>query len=132
PVKFVPLIATLVPTAPLVGVKPVIVGGLATTMKLPVLVAVPACVVTLIVPVVAPPGTVAWIAVAELTTKPAPTPLKATVVAPVKLVPLIATLVPTAPLVGVKPVIVGGLAVTVKLPALAAVPPRRSEDPTSD
>src|SRR5712691_10478485 len=123
PVKFVPLIATLVPTAPLVGVKPVIFGGLATTVKLPALVAVPPGVVTLIVPVVAPPGTVAWIAVAELATKLAPTPLKATAVAPVKFVPLIATLVPTAPLVGVKPVIVGGLATTVKLPVLVAVPP---------
>src|SRR5256712_8816342 len=110
---FVPLIATLVPTAPLVGVKPVIVGGLAVTVKLPALVPVPPGVVTLIVPVVAPAGTVAWIAVAELTAKPALTPLKATAVAPVKFVPLIATLVPTAPLVGVKPVIVGGLDVTV-------------------
>jgi len=33
-VKFVPLIVTLVPTGPLVGVKPVIVGGaLATTLN---------------------------------------------------------------------------------------------------
>jgi len=35
------------------------------------------------------------------------TPLNITAVAPVKFVPLIVTLVPTAPLVGVKPVIVG-------------------------
>jgi hypothetical protein len=57
PVKFVPLMTTLVPTAPLVGVKLVIVGPLAT-VKLDALVAVPADVVTLIGPVVAPPGTV--------------------------------------------------------------------------
>ena len=59
PVKFVPLIVTLVPTGPLVGVKPVIVGGALTTVKLFVLVAVPPGVVTLSGPVVAPAGTVA-------------------------------------------------------------------------
>ena len=58
PVKFVPLIITLVPTGPLAGVKPLIVGGL-RTVKLPELVAVPPSVVTLIVPVAAPDGTVA-------------------------------------------------------------------------
>jgi len=61
PVKFVPLIVTLVPTGPLVGVKPVIVGGaeLGVTVKLFALVAVPPGVVTLRGPVVAPAGTVA-------------------------------------------------------------------------
>ena len=54
PVKFRPLIVTLVPTGPLVGVKLVIVGA---TVKLPALVAVPPGVVTLSVPVVAPVGT---------------------------------------------------------------------------
>ena len=58
PVKFVPLIATLVPTGPLVGVKLVIVGG-NSTVKLLALVAVPPGVVTLSGPVVAPAGTVA-------------------------------------------------------------------------
>ena len=58
PGKFVPLMVTLVPTGPLAGVKPVIVGRL-ITVKLPALVAVPPGVVTLIVPVVAPAGTVA-------------------------------------------------------------------------
>ena len=58
PVKFVPLIVTLVPTGPLVGVKLVIVGGL-NTVKLLALVAVPPDVVTPIGPVVAPAGTVA-------------------------------------------------------------------------
>ena len=58
PVKFVPLIVTVAPTGPLVGVKLVIVGGL-TTVKLLALVAVPAAVVTLMEPLVAPPGTVA-------------------------------------------------------------------------
>jgi hypothetical protein len=36
-------------------------------------------------------------------------PLNVTAVAPVKFVPVIVTLVPTGPVVGVKPVIVGGL-----------------------
>ena len=56
-----------------------------------------------------------------MTVKVALAPLKATTVAPVKLVPLMDTLAPTGPLAGVKLVIVGGL-ITVKLPALLAVP----------
>src|SRR5205807_1025064 len=121
PVKFVPLIVTLVPTGPLVGVKLAIVGGLTTVNELP-LVAVPPGVVTLSGPVVAPAGTVARIAVSEVTVKVALTPLNDTDVAPVKLVPLIVTLVPTGPLVGVKLAIVGGLT-TVNELALVAVPP---------
>jgi hypothetical protein len=56
PVKFVPLIVTLAPSAPLAGVKLVIVGAI---VKGVALVAVPAGVVTLSGPVVAPAGTVA-------------------------------------------------------------------------
>ena len=59
PLKFVPVIVTLVPAGPLVGVKLVIVGGLAVTVKVLALVAVPPAVVTLTGPVVAPVGTVA-------------------------------------------------------------------------
>jgi hypothetical protein len=66
PVRFVPVIVTTVPTGPPVGEKPVIVGAV-VTVKVPVLVPVPAGVVTLMVPVVAPVGTVAVIWVAELT-----------------------------------------------------------------
>jgi hypothetical protein len=56
----VPVIVTLVPTDPLVGVKLVIVGGaLAVTVKGLALVAVPPGAVTLSGPVVAPDGTVA-------------------------------------------------------------------------
>src|SRR5438552_542155 len=121
PVKLVPLIVTLVPTGPLVGVKLVMVGGL-TTVKLLALLAVPPAVVTLIGPLVAPDGTVAVIAVAEFTVKLALVPLNRTALAPLKLVPLIVTLVPTGPLVGVKLVLVGGL-MTVKLLPLLAVPP---------
>jgi hypothetical protein len=89
-----------------------------------VLVAVPPGVVTVIVPLVAPAGTVAAIWVAELTVNVADVPLKATTVAPVKFVPVIVTTVPGVPLDGLKPVMVGaGAAVTVKLVGLVAVPP---------
>ena len=86
PSKLVPLIWTLAPTGPLAGAKSVIVG---VTRKLPVLLAVPPGVVTLIGPLVAPEGTVAWIAVAEVTEKLAFVPLKVTALAPSKPVPLI-------------------------------------------
>src|SRR3989442_10446949 len=112
---------TLVPTPPLAGEKLVIVGG-GMTVKLLALLAVPPAVVTLIGPVEAPLGTVAAIEVDEFTVKPALTPLNRTALAPVKLVPLMVTLVPTGPLAGVKLVTVGGVT-TVKLPALLAVPP---------
>src|SRR5207247_896685 len=102
PVKFVPLIVTVVPTGPLVGVKLVMVGGLAVTVKLLELVAVPPEVVTLSGPVVAPLGTVAEIEVAVVTVKVALVPLKVTAVAPVKFVPLIVSVVPTGPLHGGK------------------------------
>jgi hypothetical protein len=49
-------------------------------------------------------------------------PLNSTEVAPVRLVPVMVTLVPTGPLVGEKLVMVGE-PITVKLLALVAVPP---------
>ena len=107
PVKSAPLIVTLVPSGPPAGVKFAIVGGF-TTVKLVALVAVPPGVVTLGGPVVAPTGTGASIAVSEVIVKLVALPLNVTAVAPVKLVPLIDTLAPTGPLVGVKLVIVGG------------------------
>src|SRR5205807_40164 len=121
PLKLVPLIVTLVPTGPVVGERPAMVGALTTVNEL-ALVAVPPGVVTLTGPVVAPAGTVARIAVSEVTVKVALTPLNDTAVAPVKFVPLIVTLVPTGPLVGVKLAIVGGVT-TVNELALVAVPP---------
>jgi hypothetical protein len=92
------------------------------TVKLLALSVVPPGVVTLIGPVVALAGAVTWIAVSEVSVKFAALPLKVTAVAPVKFVPLIATLVPTRPLVGLKLVMVGG-GITMKLVALVAVPP---------
>jgi hypothetical protein len=79
------------------------------TVKLLALAAVPLGVVTLSAPEVAPAGTVATITVSELTEKLAASELNATAVAPVKLAPLIVTLLPTSPLAGVKLLIVGGL-----------------------
>jgi hypothetical protein len=109
-VKFVPMIVTLVPTAPVVGENEPITGravGL-LTMKLVTLVAVPAVVVMVIVPVLALFGTVVIIWVSVLLNIGAGVPLKATAIAPFKPVPVIVTLVSIWPLVGEKLVIVGG------------------------
>ena len=120
PVKLEPVITTEVPTGPLVGVKLATVGA-RITVKLLALVAVPPGVVMATVPLVAPVGTVAVIWVAELTVKVvALTPLNRTAVAPVRLVPVITTEVPTGPDEGVKLLIVRARA-TVKLLALVAV-----------
>ncbi len=81
------------------------------TVKLVALVAVPSSVVTVMGPVVAPVGTVVVIVPEELTVKVAATPLNETAVAPVKVVPVIVTPVPTGLLAGAKEVMTG---VTVK------------------
>jgi hypothetical protein len=94
-----------------------------TTVKVMELVPVPLGVVTLILPVTAPTGTVAVIWVAELITKLARTPPNRTAVAPVNAVPVILTAVPVRPLVGENEEIVGAGTVTVKFAALVAVPP---------
>src|SRR5262245_4965379 len=90
------------------------------TVKLAALFPGPAGVVTLILPKLAPAGTVAVIRVAELTVNAAGVPLNLTAVVPVKFTPLTTTLAPTTPLVGANPVIRGA---TAKLVALVAVPP---------
>ena len=66
PVKPLPLIVTVVPAGPLVGVKPLIVGAL-VRVKLPLLVVLPAGVVTVIGPLLALLGTVALIWLFEVT-----------------------------------------------------------------
>jgi hypothetical protein len=98
------------------------------TVKFAALVAVPPGVVTVILPVVAPDGTVAVILVEEFTAKDAETLLNLTEVVvkpdPVKFVPLIVTDVPTGPEVGENELMVGlGGVVTSKLLELVAVPP---------
>lgn len=83
----------------------------------------PPAVVTVMVPEVAPTGTVAVIVVSLDTEKLlAAVPLKLMLVAPEKLVPVSVTVVPIRPLVGMKLVIVGA-AITMKLDELLAVPP---------
>ena len=89
------------------------------TVKLEPLVAIPLGVVTLIVPDVAPVGTVADIEVAEVTENEAEVPLKLTSVAPVNASPVIVMISPTNPLPGPKLDMVGGM---VKNVALVAVP----------
>src|SRR6266545_5939588 len=93
------------------------------TVKVLALVPVPPGVVTLILPVTAPTGTVAVIWVAEFTVKLALTPPNRTAVAPVKAVPVIVTAVLVRPLVGENEETVGAALVTVKFVALVAVPP---------
>lgn len=77
------------------------------TVKLVELVPVPAGVMTAIFPVVAPGGTLAEICVLVSRVNFEVVPLKVTLLAPVNVVPVIVTGVPTGPLVGVKLVIAG-------------------------
>lgn len=109
PLSCEPLIVTVVPTLPLVGLIEPIVGpdGAGVTLKVAALDAVPPPVVTVIGPFVAPDGTVAVTCVSELTAKDALVPLNVTAVAPVNALPLIVTDEPTGPLAGLKPVIDG-------------------------
>lgn len=120
PVKLEPVIVTWVPTRPLVGENDVTTGT-GATMKLSVLVALPAEFVTVIRPVVAPAGTTALIRVFDVTVKVALTPLNDTELVPRKFVPSILTLVPTGPVVGENEEMVG-TAVTMKSVALVPVP----------
>ena len=121
PVKFVPVIVTAVPTAPLAGERFVIVGADINVNEL-VEVAVPPGVVTKIVPV-DPLATTAVILVALTTTNDvAAVPPKLTAVAPVKFVPVIVTVAPAPAVVGVKDVIAGAC-INVNVPLEVAVPP---------
>jgi hypothetical protein len=113
PVNPDPVIVTVVPTGPDVGEIDVIVGPAVAvvTVKAPELVPVPAEFVTAIAPVVAPAGTVAVSCESELIVNVADVPLNFTPVAAVNPVPFTVTDVPTGPLVGVKPLIVGAATV---------------------
>ena len=116
-VKLAPVITTLVPTGPVVGVKLVIVGGKPIT-NVVTEVAVPVGAITVMGPVVVPAATVAVSCVAEITLKlVAAVPLNLTAVVPVKFDPSTVTTVPVGPPVGVKALIVGPTAggVMVKL-----------------
>ena len=83
-------------------------SSVVVTVKEAVLVAVPPGVAIVIFPVTAPVGTTAVTPVSEFTVKLVErTPPNATRVAPVKLVPVIVTEVPTGPLVGENDLIAG-------------------------
>ena len=100
--RFVPLIVTDVPTGPLDGLKLEIAGGVLApvTRKFVELTSLPAGVVTMIRPVVAPTGTLVVICVSRFVANTAAVPLNSTEVAPVNPEPVSVTLVPGGPLVG--------------------------------
>jgi hypothetical protein len=108
--KFVPVIVTEVPATPIVGENPVIVGGSGTvTVNDDALVAEPEGLVTAIVPLVAPVGTVTSMLVVVDAVIVAAVPLNVTAFCAgvaLKPVPVIVTGVPTGPEPGVKPVTV--------------------------
>src|SRR5262249_39353962 len=99
-----------VPTGPLVGSKQQMSGGVGVTVNESMPVPVPNRVVTEIGPLVAWGGTKATISVEEKTSKSrTAVPLKATLVAPVKPVPVIVTHASSCPLVGENELIDGGV-----------------------
>jgi len=105
--KFDPAITIDEPTAPLFGVRLVMVG-VGITVKLTPLLATPPAVTTTF-PVVAPVGTVAVMLVPVQVVVVAVVPLKVTVPELPKFEPAITIDEPTAPLFGVRLVILGAL-----------------------
>ena len=109
--KFVPVMVTDVPIGPLVGAKEVMVGISGTpNMKSVELRTVVQFVVTDILPVVAPTGTVVVILVAVLALTTAAVPLNSTLLfadTGLKLVPVMVTEVPVGPDDGEKEAMVG-------------------------
>src|SRR5207302_3309320 len=91
-----------------------------TTVKVAALVPVPPAVTTAIAPVVAATGTVAVSCVLLLPVNVAVVPLNFTALTAVKSVPVMTTLAPTFPALGVKPVTVGAGGVTEHLPNVPA------------
>jgi len=124
--KFVPVIVTVAPTGPDVGLKLVIVGT-GTTVKLTPWLAWPPTV-TITLPVVAAAGTVTFMLVLLQLEGVAAVPLKVTVLEPwdaPKFVPVMVTAVPAAPEVGLRLVILGAaqaLVLKVASGVVAALP----------
>jgi hypothetical protein len=107
--KFAPAIVTVAPMAPLVGDNDVIVGADVETVNVALLLAVPPTVTTTD-PLVAPAGTFATMLVADQVVGVAVVLLNVMVLVPwvaPKLVPVIVTVVPTAPVIGDNDVMVG-------------------------
>ncbi|GAA4362037.1 hypothetical protein GCM10023185_29600 [Hymenobacter saemangeumensis] len=109
PPRLLPVMVTLVPAGPAVGVKLLTTGTVLIT-KLPALLAVPWGVVRLMGPVLAPAGTVAVRLVLVTLENTAARPLNCTLLVPVRLVPVMVTLVPATPEAGVKLLMVGACA----------------------
>jgi hypothetical protein len=123
--KFAPLTLTVIPTAPELGLKFVMLGAVVVTVKLDPLLARPAAVTTTL-PVTAPAGTGATMLVPFQLVGVAFTPPNVMVLAPCvvpKFAPLIVTAVPTTPELGFNPVMLGADVVIVKLEPLLAWPP---------
>jgi uncharacterized protein YjeT (DUF2065 family) len=120
--KFAPAMVTEVPTGPELGLTLVILGAVAVTVKLrPLLVWPPTLTTTF--PDAAPAGTIAVILVALQLVGVATVPLKVIVLEPCvapKFVPAMVTGVPTGPEAGLRLVMLGAVAVTVKLRPLLA------------
>ena len=110
PEKPLPVITTVVPTGPLIGVNvnPEDVEGSRAIVNSEVDCTAPPGPATLILPVVVPEATVAVICVGESTVKlDAATPANCTPLVPVKPVPVMTTRVPVFPVAGVNDVIFG-------------------------
>jgi len=121
PVRFVPVIVTVEPLPALVGVNEEMVGAGDTINVNPAKVAVPPGVVTLTLPEAPVPTTAVMVVAFTTVNDVVAVPPKRTVVAPVRFVPVIVTVVPELALVGVKEEMVG--ATTHVNPAKVAVPP---------
>lgn len=124
--KFDPAIVTDAPTTPDVGLKLLMLGDTVVfTVKLTPLLATPPTVTTTL-PVAAPVGTVATILVALQLVAVAVSPLNFTALAPwlePKFAPVMVTDAPTAPEVGLNPLMLGAGVLTEKLTPLLATPP---------
>jgi len=123
--KFAPAIVTGVPTIPVTGFRPVMLGAGTVTVNAAPLLATPPTVTTTF-PVVAPTGTGATMLVPLQLVGVAVVPLNFTVLVPCvapKFAPAIVTDAPTNPDVGFRLVMLGVGTVTVKLTPLLAAPP---------
>jgi hypothetical protein len=108
--KFVPVIVTDVPTEPEVGLTLVMVGPEVLTVNVMPLLAMPPTVTTTF-PVIAPAGTVTTMLVAVQVVTEAAIPLNFTVLVPCdapKFDPVIVTVAPATPDVGLRLVMFGG------------------------
>jgi hypothetical protein len=123
PAKPLPSMVTTVLTGPEGGVK-LVTAGVGITVKSVELEPVPTGLVTAILPLAARVGTMAVIRVLLSTLNVEEVPLKVTLLASAKLVPVIVTVAPSGPEVGVKLVTVGavGDVVTPSVTALAPMP----------